>query len=174
MARSRRAKSQSISSTNADTLVNGSMPPPPSPPASPVAAAVASIKNASPTTSRRKASSGAAGRTKPTSQTLASGTSAVAATRRSGVLQFLLLIVANTVLEIGFQSVASSFGSGDLASISKHSESWSEVSALLGWKVFTLSLYWFSGFDGKSPPCPYKFNIWCLQHSFILWSFFKF
>ena len=39
--------------------------------------------------------------------------------------------------------------SGDLAAISKHSESWAEVAGLLAWKASELAIYWFGEFDGE-------------------------
>lgn len=39
---------------------------------------------------------------------------------------------------------------GDLAAISKHSESWAEVAGLLAWKALELAVYWFGGLDGEN------------------------
>jgi len=67
-------------------------------------------------------------------------------------IQFIVVVILSFALESLLQSVVSQFGVGDLAAISKHSESWEEIAGLLGWKVTQLALYWFGNFDGKSHP----------------------
>lgn len=62
--------------------------------------------------------------------------------------KFVLTLLLSTTLEVGLQTVAGQLGTGDLAAISKRSDSWFEISGLLGWKVLQLTIYWFGGFDG--------------------------
>lgn len=141
MPRSRRAKSQSISSNiEEDVLVNGSMPPP-SPPSS----------RASPNLTRhRKTPSAANGAPVAITHAVPKQGATIPSipAHRPGVAKFILVVILSSLAEATLQSVASQVGGGDLATISKHSEDWVEVVALLAWKFFTLGVYWFGGFDG--------------------------
>ena len=40
---------------------------------------------------------------------------------------------------------------GDLAAISKHTESWLEVVGLLAWKTVQLAVCWYGDLDGMFP-----------------------
>ncbi|KIV89342.1 hypothetical protein PV10_08917 [Exophiala mesophila] len=61
--------------------------------------------------------------------------------------KFVSTLVLSTTLEIGLQTIAGQLGTGDLAAISRKSDSWVEISGLLGWKVVQLAIYWYGGFD---------------------------
>jgi hypothetical protein len=67
-------------------------------------------------------------------------------------LQFPLVVVLSLALSSLLFSLIAEFTTGDLASISKHSESWAEIAGLLGWKVIELGVYWFGGYDGINKP----------------------
>ena len=65
-------------------------------------------------------------------------------------MQYPLVVI----LSFGFNALMYSFIAevtpGDLAAISKHSESWAEVAGLLAWKALELAIYWFGNFDGEA------------------------
>jgi hypothetical protein len=58
------------------------------------------------------------------------------------------------VLSFGLNALMYSFIAevtpGDLASISKHTESWAEVAGLLSWKAVELAIHWFKDYDGEN------------------------
>jgi hypothetical protein len=58
-----------------------------------------------------------------------------------------VVILSFTLSSVLF-SIVAEVTAGDLASISKHTESWAEIMGLLGWKVVQLAVCWFRGFDG--------------------------
>jgi hypothetical protein len=66
--------------------------------------------------------------------------------------KFILVVILSALLEAGLQTAGSFVTAGDLAAISKRTNSWVEISALVGWKVVLLGVYWFGGFDGKIFP----------------------
>jgi hypothetical protein len=127
----RRAKSQSISSDTSPTLrsplTKSPTPAKPGPrrslPASPVRAAYNAI--ADPV---------------PKSQIAAA-------------LRFPLVVILSFSLSSLLFSIVAEITAGDLAAISKHTESWVEITGLLGWKVVQLAVCWFGGFDGM---CSYE------------------
>ena len=154
--RSRHSKSASVasaSSTGGSTAVastsNGEMLPPTnaSSPSSPTTAtrkprtsSRSSNVNASPTPvvvipSKKSTANESAPTTQPYDVT-------------AEAAKFAVTVVLSTLLEAALQTVAGSVGIGDLAAVSKRPESWLEISALLGWKVVLLGVYWFCGFDG--------------------------
>ncbi len=63
-------------------------------------------------------------------------------------LRFPLVIILSFVLSSVLFSIIAEVTAGDLAGISKHTESWVEITGLLGWKVVQLAISWFGGFDG--------------------------
>ena len=67
-------------------------------------------------------------------------------------LQFPLVVVLSFSLSTLLYSLIAEIGTGELASISKHLESWLDAAGLLGWKAVLLAVCWFGGFDGT------KFN----------------
>jgi hypothetical protein len=122
----RRAKSQSISS---DTPPTPRSPPPKS---------TTPVK----TPSRRS----------PPSSSVAATYNAVAdPVRKSQIpaaLRFPLVVILSFTLSSVLFSIVAEVTAGDLAAISKHTESWVEIMGLLGWKVVQLAVCWFRGFDG--------------------------
>lgn len=62
-------------------------------------------------------------------------------------LRFPLLVILSFSLSSLLFSIAAEITAGDLAAISKHTESWAEITGLLGWKVVQLAVCWFGGFD---------------------------
>jgi hypothetical protein len=69
--------------------------------------------------------------------------------RVPSTLQFPLVVTLSLILSALMYSFIAEITPGDLAAISKHSESWAEVTGLLAWKVVELAIYWFGGFDGE-------------------------
>lgn len=63
-------------------------------------------------------------------------------------LRFPLVVILSFTLSSVLFSIVAEVTAGDLAAISKHTESWVEISGLLGWKVVQLAVCWFGGFDG--------------------------
>jgi hypothetical protein len=70
--------------------------------------------------------------------------------RIPSALRFLLLVIFSFMLSSLLFSIVAEVTAGDLAAISKHTESWVEITGLLGWKVVQLAVCWFQGFDGMS------------------------
>lgn len=140
-SRSRHSKSASIGSSNGGSIpasaVNGEM----------LAPATTRAKSGSPAAARKPRSSRST-ITPPVVEVSKQGEST-----HKGVeaAKFVAAVVLSTVLEAGLQSAASLVGTGDLAAVSKRPDNWAEILGLLAWKVLKLGLYWFSGFDGKSP-----------------------
>lgn len=132
MAGSRRRKSQSVAST-ADA--NG-MPPPASP----------SLTN--PALSRKprsRSTTSPLGSPKPTG----SGLSNSAPVSPQSLSKYVAAVVLSILVEAGLQSLTSAFlGTGELAAVSKRSDSWLEIGGLLAWKIALITFYWFGGFDG--------------------------
>lgn len=122
----RRAKSHSVSS---DTPPTPRSPPPKFP--TPVK-----------TPSRRS----------PPSSPVAATSNAIAEPVRksqiSSALRFPLVVILSFTLSSLLFSIVAEVTAGDLAAISKHTESWVEITGLLGWKVVQLAVCWFEGFDG--------------------------
>lgn len=169
MARSRRAKSQSVSSASgiveASAVPNGIMPPP-SPPAT---------TTSTPRTRHRKTpsvSTSTSPRERDTPLTIPKrivdaaagpvGTPSIPP-QKPGVARFVLVAGLSALVEALLQSVASQLGTGDLAAVSKHSESWPEIASLLAWKATTLGVYWFGGFDGKHGALSFPLSSICLE-----------
>ncbi len=69
-------------------------------------------------------------------------------------LRFPLVVILSFTLSSVLFSIVAEITAGDLAAISKHTESWAEITGLLGWKVVLLAVCWFGGFDGvyHNPP----------------------
>jgi hypothetical protein len=65
-------------------------------------------------------------------------------------LQFPLVVVLSFSLSTLLYSLIAEIGTGELASISKHSESWLDAAGLLAWKAVLLAVCWFGGFDGTT------------------------
>lgn len=65
------------------------------------------------------------------------------------LLRFPLAVILSLSLSALLFSLNSSYTAGDLASVSKHVESWVEVVGVLAWKITELGIYWFSGLDGR-------------------------
>ncbi len=66
----------------------------------------------------------------------------------SAALRFPLVVILSFTLSSVLFSLVAEVSAGDLAAISKHTESWVEIIGLLGWKVVQLAVCWFEGFDG--------------------------
>lgn len=74
--------------------------------------------------------------------------------RRSQIppgLRLPLVVILSFSLSSLLFSIVAQITAGDLAAISKHTESWVEITGLLGWKVVQLAVCWFGGFDGAYP-----------------------
>jgi hypothetical protein len=69
--------------------------------------------------------------------------------RLPAALRFPLVVLLSFTLSSLLFSIVAEVTAGDLAAISKHTESWVEIAGLLGWKVVLLAVCWFRGFDGK-------------------------
>ena len=65
-------------------------------------------------------------------------------------LQFPLVVILSFSLSTLLYSFIAEIGTGELASISKHSESWLDAAGLLAWKAVLLAVSWFGGFDGTT------------------------
>jgi hypothetical protein len=63
-------------------------------------------------------------------------------------LRFPLVVILSFTLSSLLFSIVAEVTAGDLAAISKHTESWVEITGLLAWKVVQLAVCWFQGFDG--------------------------
>ena len=122
----RRAKSQSISIDSPSTSRS-----PPSKLATPVKA----LSRRSPPSS-------------PVSATYNAIADPVRKSQIPAALRFPLVVVSSFTLSSVLFSIVAEVTAGDLAAISKHTESWVEISGLLGWKVVQLAVCWFGGFDG--------------------------
>lgn len=126
----RRAKSQSISS---DT---------PTPKSSPLSKPATPVK--------------APSRRSPPSSPITAAYQAIAdPVRRSQIpsaLQFPLIVVLSFSFSSLLFSIVAETTAGDLAAISKHTESWLEITGLLAWKALQLAVCWFGGFDGNIRP----------------------
>jgi hypothetical protein len=64
-------------------------------------------------------------------------------------LRFPLVVILSFGLSSLLFSIVAEVTAGDLAAISKHTESWLEITGLLGWKIVQLAVCWFGGFDGS-------------------------
>lgn len=120
----RRTKSQSISS---DTPSTPRSPPPPS---------LTSSTSAQP----------------PSSPAAATYRAITASVRGSSFqipdgLRFPVVVLSSFVLSSLIFSVVAEVTAGDLAAISKHTESWGEIVGLLGWKAGQIAVCWFGGLD---------------------------
>jgi hypothetical protein len=65
-------------------------------------------------------------------------------------LQFPLVVILSFGISTLLYSLIAEIGTGELASISIHSESWLDVAGLLAWKAVLLGVCWFGGFDGMT------------------------
>ena len=63
-------------------------------------------------------------------------------------LRFPLVVILSFTFSSLLFSIVAEVSAGDLAAISKHTESWVEITGLLGWKVVQLAVCWFGGLDG--------------------------
>jgi len=70
--------------------------------------------------------------------------------RIPSALRFPLVVISSFTLSSLLFSIVAEVTAGDLAAISKHTESWVEITGLLGWKVVQLAVCWFQGYDGMS------------------------
>jgi hypothetical protein len=128
----RRAKSQSISS---DT------PPTPRSTPSKLVTPIKALSRRSPPSS-------------PVSATYNAIADPVRKSQIPASLRFPLVVILSFTLSSVLFSIVAEVTAGDLAAISKHTESWAEISGLLGWKVVQLAVCWFGGFDGAYPTYP--------------------
>jgi hypothetical protein len=65
-------------------------------------------------------------------------------------LQFPLVVILSFSISTLLYSLIAAIGTGELASISIHSESWLDAAGLLAWKAVLLGVSWFGGFDGMT------------------------
>lgn len=63
-------------------------------------------------------------------------------------LRFPLAVLLNLSLSTLLYTVVSEFTAGDLATVSRSVNDWSEILALLGCKIAELGVAWVGGFDG--------------------------
>ncbi|KPI35199.1 uncharacterized protein AB675_10154 [Cyphellophora attinorum] len=136
----RRARQQSASVSSAVAEVNG-LPPAP----------VSASKSPSPVAARHK-------RTRSTaSQPGSPGKLAQALTTRphqdvveAAPLKFIIAVLSNMLLSGVVRYVLATYtslGSGQLGAFSKNPEENPYTLAVIGWRILTLAVYWFGGFD---------------------------
>jgi hypothetical protein len=77
-------------------------------------------------------------------------------------LRFPLVVILSFSLSSLLFSLVAEMTAGDLAAISKHTESWVEIAGLLSWKVVQLAVCWYGGFDGEFQP------LTCLERNLTL------
>lgn len=68
---------------------------------------------------------------------------------KPSVSQFVLVVIISLFAEAAAQTIASTFGSGELAAISRRNASHFTTIGLVTWKSTLLGIYWFGGFDGE-------------------------
>lgn len=64
-------------------------------------------------------------------------------------IRFPILVVLSYGLSTLLNAAASSFTSGDLATVSAHRDSWWEIVGLLGWRAAELAMGWWGEYDSK-------------------------
>ena len=64
-------------------------------------------------------------------------------------LRFPLLVILSLSLSSLLYSVASDYTAGDLATVSRSLNKWSEVGELIGWRTVELGIGWWAEYDSE-------------------------
>ncbi len=76
---------------------------------------------------------------------------AVPTTKLPAALRFPLLVTLSLSLSSLFYSLSSDYTAGDLATVSRSLNKWSEVGELIGWRTVELAIGWWGEYDSKPP-----------------------
>jgi len=76
---------------------------------------------------------------------------AVPTTKLPAALRFPLLVTLSLSLSSLFYSLSSDYTAGDLATVSRSLNKWSEVGELIGWRTVELAIGWWGDYDSELP-----------------------
>jgi len=81
---------------------------------------------------------------------VASTSAPVSTSQLPAALRFPLLVTLSLTLSSLLYSFSSDFTAGDLATVSRSLNKWSEVGGLLAWKTIELGVGWWGEYDSKT------------------------
>ena len=76
--------------------------------------------------------------------------------RIPNILRFPVLVVMSMTVSSALYSIASQFGTGDLATVMRRRDEWWEIAGLLAWKATELAIGWWGEYDGRLCRCQIK------------------
>lgn len=69
------------------------------------------------------------------------------------ILRFPTLVITSMVVSSVLYSVASQYGTGDLATVMQRRDEWWQIAGLLAWKAAELGIGWWGEYDGWDLAC---------------------